>query len=358
MGSQACDRDLDGLNLAPEGSGRSAGPLELRAVPGTAPIRHSLVGISPKAYEHPADRAATAALASIPMMDRVVRKLIELGYERALRDSLLGNAIKIGPDQLPAVWETFEEAQRTLDMPERYDLYVTQMPFANAGAIGAGKPVVVVNSGLVALLDADELKAVLAHEVGHILSDHVLYRTALMILMSVGEAVRLPLLGSLPLMAVRSALLEWSRAAELSSDRAAALVVRDPLVVCRTLMTVAAGRPSRDLSLDAFMRQSIEYREHGDAFDRLSRFFRNLELTHALPVRRVQEVMQWVQGGDYDRIIGGDYRTRDQDVYARAEAGDAVDYYTERFRTILGEAGETVSSAGDRLGDWIRGGRE
>ena len=217
---------------------------------------------------------------------------------------------------------------------------------------------VVVNSGLVALLDADELKAVLAHEVGHILSDHVLYRTALMILMNVGEAVRLPLLGSLPLMAVRSALLEWSRAAELSSDRAAALVVRDPLVVCRTLMTVAAGRPSRDLSLDAFMRQSIEYREHGDAFDRLSRFFRNLELTHALPVRRVQEVMQWVQGGDYDRIIGGDYRTRDQDVDARAEAGDAVDYYTERFRTILGEAGDTVSSAGDRLSDWIRGGRE
>jgi hypothetical protein len=135
-------------------------------------------------------------------------------------------------------------------------------------------------------------------------------------------------------------------------------VVRDPLVVCRTLMTVAAGRPSRDLSLDAFMRQSIEYREHGDAFDRLSRFFRNLELTHALPVRRVQEVMQWVQGGDYDRIIGGDYRTRDQDVDARAEAGDAVDYYTERFRTILGEAGDTVSSAGDRLSDWIRGGRE
>ncbi|MBA2430249.1 MAG: hypothetical protein H0V55_11080, partial [Thermoleophilaceae bacterium] len=52
------------------------------------------------------------------------------------------------------------------------------------------------------------------------------------------------------------------------------------------------------------------------------------------------------------------YRTRDQDVDARAEAGDAVDYYTERFRTILGEAGDTVSSAGDRLSDWIRGGRE
>ena len=68
--------------------------------------------------------------------------------------------------------------------------------------------------------------------------------------------------------------------------------------------------------------------------------------------------MEWVQGGDYDRIIGGDYRTRDQDVDARAEAGDAVDYYTERFRAILGEAGDTVNTAGERLSDWIRGGKK
>lgn len=332
-------------------------PLQLvSTVAETSPIRHTLVGISPKAYEHPADRAATAALHAIPMMETVVRKLIEFGYERAFRDMLLGNAIKVGPDQLPDVWAAFDEAARTLDMPDRYDLYLTQMPFANAGAIGAGKPVVVVNSGLVALLDPDELKTVLAHEMGHILSDHVLYRTALMVLMALGEAVRLPLIGTLPLLAVRSALLEWSRAAELSCDRAATLVVRDPLVVCRTLMSIAAGRPSRDLSLDAFMRQSIEYRQSGDAFDRFARFFRNIQLTHALPVRRTQEVMEWVQTGAYDRIIGGEYRTRDQDVHARAEAGDATDHYTERFRTILGEAGETVSTAGDRLSGWMRGG--
>ena len=48
-------------------------------------------GISSKAYEHPADRAATAALKAVPMLDTVVRKLIEWGYERALRQSFLGN---------------------------------------------------------------------------------------------------------------------------------------------------------------------------------------------------------------------------------------------------------------------------
>ena len=113
-------------------------------MPGIAPIRHTLVNISPKAYEHPADRAATAALASIPMMDRVVRKLIEFGYERAFRDALLGNAIKVGPDQLPEVWESFQETQRTLDMPEQLRPLpdpdaVRQRRGARGGQAGGGR---------------------------------------------------------------------------------------------------------------------------------------------------------------------------------------------------------------------------
>jgi hypothetical protein len=43
----------------------------------TEVMPHRLQDISPKAYEHPADRAATAALQSIPMLDAVVRRLIE-----------------------------------------------------------------------------------------------------------------------------------------------------------------------------------------------------------------------------------------------------------------------------------------
>ena len=56
------------------------------------PEDQRLIEISPKAYEHPADRAATAALKTIPMLDQVVRKLIEYGYERALRQVFLGGS--------------------------------------------------------------------------------------------------------------------------------------------------------------------------------------------------------------------------------------------------------------------------
>ena len=68
------------------------------------PVPYGYKDISPKAYEHPADRAATAALQSIPMLDTVVRRLIEFQYERAFRQSFLASSVRLGPEQLPEVW--------------------------------------------------------------------------------------------------------------------------------------------------------------------------------------------------------------------------------------------------------------
>jgi len=315
---------------------------------------YRLTDISPKAYEHPADRAATAALASVPMLDQVVRKLIEFGYERALRQSYLGASVKLGPDQLPNVWAVYQRALHTLDMPDEYDLYITQQPIANAMAIGAEKPIIVMNSGLVNLLDEEELLAVLSHEIAHILSDHVLYRTGLEILLRLTTS-RLPLLAGLPLIAVRMALLEWSRAAELSCDRAAALVTRDPLVVCRTLMRLTAGSASDQLNLDAYLVQASEYREGGKGLDKLQRLWLELGVTHALPVRRVHEVMEWVRAGDFNRIVDGEYPRRGDPVIVGEEAAEAVTFYRERFSTAFRDAGENLASASDSLADWLRG---
>src|SRR6201996_372043 len=154
--------------------------------PHTLPEAQRLIDLSPKAYEHPADRAATAALKSIPMMDMVVRKLIEYGYERGFRQLLLGNAVRIGDDQLPEVWAAHRAALARLDITEIPDLYLVQMPIINAMAVGSGRPMVLLNSGTVNTMDEAELRTVLGHEAGHILSDHVMYMTALMILLSVG----------------------------------------------------------------------------------------------------------------------------------------------------------------------------
>jgi Zn-dependent protease with chaperone function len=325
------------------------------------PEDQRLKDISPKAYEHPADRAATAALQQIPMMDTVVRRLIEFG-ERSVFQQLMASAVRLGEDQMPEVYASHRAALARLDIDYVPDLYIVQWPIINAMAIGSKKPIVVLNSSTVNVMDEHELRTVLGHEAGHILSDHVLYQTALLILLQLGTRPlsALPFFAGLPLLAIRLALLEWFRAAELSCDRAATLVTRSPMTTCQTMMVMSAGAASRKLSLDAFVKQANEYVEWEPGWDKLMRFGRELTLTHPYPVRRVHELMKWVRSGEYDRV-SGEYVRRGTRADARQEAGDATEYYADKFRTIfkegsegVGKVGDKAGEAADKLSDWLK----
>jgi Zn-dependent protease with chaperone function len=310
--------------------------------------------ISPRAYQHPADRAATAALKQIPYRDQVVRKLIALGYERALRAASLGSAVRLGQEQLPGIWVLHRQVFNALDMERVPDLYLTQFPIANAFAIGTERPIVVLNSELVRILDDEGQRVVLAHEAAHIQSDHVLYRQALAILLMLGSSMRLPFLAGLPLLAIQLALLEWARAAELSCDRAAALVTRDPLAVCRAMMVIAAGEAAEDLNLDAFIAQGMEYSDAGSGLERLTKLLQDLRLTHPMPVRRVRMLLDWVREGEYDRMVRGDYLRRGEEPGAREEADAAGAFYGDRIGEAVQSAGSSVAEMGQQLGDWLK----
>ena len=313
-----------------------------------------LDGISPRAYQHPADRAATAALAKVPYLDEVVRRLVALGYERALRAASLGAAVRLGQEQLPGIWVLHREVFNALDMDHVPDLYLTQFPLANAYTIGTDRPIVLLNSELIRLLDDDGRRVVLAHEAAHVHSDHVLYRTALLILLAIGANARLPIVAGLPLLAIRMALLEWSRAAELSCDRAATLVTRDPQAVCRALMTISAGEAAEDLNLDAFIAQGMEYEEKGTGMERLTRLMQDLNVTHPMPVRRVRMLLDWVRVGDYDRMVGGDYLRRGEEPSPREEAEEAGVLYAGRISDAIQQAGSSINEVGQQLGDWLK----
>ena len=105
----------------------------------------------------------------------------------------------------------------------------------------------------------------------------------------------------------------------------------------------------------------MDYASWDDPSDRVRRFFNEIGQTHAYAVRRVSEVMRWVQSGEYDRIIRGEYRTRDQETDVREEAGDAMEFYAERFRAMFREAGDNITNLGNQVGgvaqqaaDWLR----
>ncbi len=310
--------------------------------------------ISAKAYEHPADRAATSALHAVPLLDKVIKRLIDLGHEKRLRQIILGNAVKLGPEQLEEVWRRYIQAATILDLPSVPDLYVYNRADVNAMTLGANKPIVVMNSSLVSGYTIDEVQTVLAHEAGHVLSEHYYYTTALVLLgQFLNGALPKSLLLGLPARGLYYALLEWARAAELSSDRAAALVRADPLDPCRVMMRLAGGALP-GMSFEAFLKQATEYHGEDDLFSRNARFWAELRMDHPFAVRRVKELVEWVQSGDYDRIRSGSYARRGQEPPPSAEFDAAVAAYRAKFSSFMERTAGDLQRLGRQLGDWLK----
>ncbi len=172
-----------------------------------------------------------------------------------------------------------------------------------------------------------------------------------MIVMSSGSAAGA--LAGLPLKAIYLVLLEWARAAELSSDRASALVVGDPRVTCQMLMRIAGGA-LEGMSLDAFLAQAARYAEEDDVLARWSRAWVEASLRHPFAVKRTRELMSWVGDGGYDLVRSGTYVHRGQEAPVTAEVQRAIVHYRERFFGILGTASGGVDRVLRQLEDWLR----
>src|SRR3954465_8452101 len=197
--------------------------------------------IAAVSWAHPADRAGLQTLRSIPGVDEIIRKVLGiLGGERGIRLLFQGNAISVGPGQFSKLWHLHPDVTTTFDWAQVPELYVSQTPFFNAGAYGIDAPFIVVHPAAIELLDDDELRVLLSHELGHVLSGHALYRTVAAVLAMVSLGV-LPVLAELVVLPVRLAFLEWSRKAELSADRAGLLGAQDIVAAQRLDMKMAGG---------------------------------------------------------------------------------------------------------------------
>jgi Zn-dependent protease with chaperone function len=318
--------------------------------------RRILTEISPQAWEHPADRAALNALRKIPGFDLALRKIFGMFGERAIRLAFKANAVRVSEKQYPWIYERTLRVCEIMDLKEIPEVYVSQTPLVNAGAVGMSDPFIVLNSSMLEVLDRDEVEAVVAHEVGHILSGHVLYRTLLLLIMRLAM-FRYPIAG-LALLPILWALLEWYRKSELSCDRAALLAVQDKEIVMSSLMKLAGGTRGEVLDLDEFIAQSEEYREGGDLLDSVYKVLNVIGATHPFSVVRVAELRDWIDSGAYDKIMTGEYPRRSDDDLKpyREDLAEAAKGYTDAAQEIFDEVDAAVDKLKTRFTDaWKRG---
>ncbi|HUG42133.1 MAG TPA: M48 family metallopeptidase [Longimicrobiales bacterium] len=309
-----------------------------------------LKDIGAESWEHPADRAALAALRRIPGFDEVLRRIFGFFGEKPVRLAFQANAVRVSEKQFGWVHAHYQDVLRTLDAPEHYPLFISQTPIVNAGAYGMDRPFIVLNSGAIRLLAEDEVVFLLGHELGHILSGHVLYRTMTVILLQLAN-IGYPIVG-LAARAVLLGLLEWSRKSELSADRAGLLTVQSPETALRTSMRLAGGATPEESDLNEFLQQADEYREGGDVADAVFKVLNLLGTTHPFHTLRAAELRDWVEAGEYDRIIRGEYHRRSEPRTPYAEdLRAATQSYREDAKEVFDQVAEGARDAARKVRD-------
>jgi len=328
----------------------------------TTPVRSraTLTDISSRAWEHPADAGALVALRKLKGFDTVLKAVNGLINERTVRLMLLGNAVRVDERQFPAIHRLLADVGRVLDAAELPELYVTNDPVVNAMTIGMDRPVIVLNSGLVDLMDEEELRFIVGHELGHALSGHAVYRTLLLRLMQIGGVLNSLPLGGLGIRLVLAALMEWSRKSELSADRAGLLATQDPATALRVHMKTASGGHLEDLDPASFLAQGAEYAEGGDLRDSVLKLMLVEQQSHPFAVVRAAEAKRWVDSGAYTAILAGDYPRRTDD--ATATMSEAAKAAARSYADSFARAGDALSTLVKELGgvlggvkDWLDG---
>ncbi len=270
--------------------------------------------LSHHAFQHPADSKALAVLKKVPLLPQISRKVSEVFSEGFMRMHFVSSAVRVGPNQYPSLYKQYLRMAEVLDVRKLPDLYIKTDDTINAYAMGQENYFIVVNTGIMELLTEDELLAIIGHELGHIKCDHMMYNTMANFLMAFGTGVLDSLffgLGKMATIGFQLALLEWSRKAEFSCDRAALLVTQDKDSVRNALGKLAGYTnvtPDK-LDIEELRKQADEYQEMGakSMFTKMVQIYLMLGNTHPYPVVRVDEISKWADSDEYARILDGDY---------------------------------------------------
>lgn len=266
--------------------------------------------LDPAAVMHPWDVQATRALARVPGLETLTKKVMEYGFERVFYLENIADNVRVTDKMFPRLYRMLRWGCKILGVAEP-ELYVTTDPVPNAYTYGHTRPFIVLSSGLVDMLDEQEQLFVLGHELGHIKYGHVLYTVLarnLSVMLDVIAKATLGL-GGLVGFALALPLFDWYRKAELSADRAGLLCVQDAEVPFRTLMKIAGG--SRDMYADMdrseFMKQVRAYEDADEStLNKMYKVFLTALRTHPFPIMRAKHLDEWIVGGGFRELTGID----------------------------------------------------
>lgn len=253
-------------------------------------------------FIHPEDAAALRQLESIPGFPALVKKVLSLGFEELQYGLNMATAIRLSPTQLPNLYNHLPPICKKLGIQEP-EFYLQMNPMPNAFTFGDTRIFITITSGLVEMMEGEELDAVIAHECGHIVCHHVLYHSIAQIIFS--GAASLGILGHLA-MPIQLALLYWSRKSELSCDRCGS-VITSPEVITRVMARLSGGPRSitQEINFEEWAGQADKYDEikNENLWNKSLQIYAIAKEDHPFAAVRVREILKWGQSPQYQNLM-------------------------------------------------------
>ncbi|HSP07722.1 MAG TPA: M48 family metallopeptidase [Acidobacteriota bacterium] len=275
--------------------------------------RTTFPGLDASSFMHPSDREAMKKLAKLPGMQPLLRRISGGYIERMYRMLNIAERVQVTPRQCPRIYNLFREACNTLDIKEIPEVFLSTAYIPNAMTFGIEKYSIVLLTGLVDLLNEDELLFVIGHELSHIKSNHMMYKTLLYLLTFVGIEIFgiFFKVAAITFFPIEMALRNWERKAEITCDRGGLLVVQNQEIAERALVKLAGY--SRTLASDIDMKEILKQADElknmdEETFVRAMKIYHNMFRSHPFPIIRIKELHNWSQSNQFQRILKGDYQ--------------------------------------------------
>lgn len=275
-------------------------------------------------YAYGADYLLRQKIKAIPGFYPLA-KAIANTYVPRIRQELNLHGLRVGPSQFTDVYEIVSDCATRfgIGIPT---IYIKNAPAeinAGAYALEDDDPLIEITSGLLERVTPGELRAVIGHECGHIHNNHGIYNIAAEIVLN---SLQIAIPGIQQIVALISAPLRWafmmwSRAGEVTCDRAGVIcsnTAEDDVTLQAKLMYGAALN-RQDVNIDAVLKQY-------DALRATPVRLLELESTHPLSVRRIFAIKEFL-GSEVLYSWRPEWKTPDMRLIGKQELDSRCEKY-------------------------------
>ena len=281
---------------------------------------------------------------------KLVEKIIaEANYEpeeNIWKNILEGHSFKVTEKMSPKLFELFQSVKRKLNYRKPIDFYITNSAELNAFALTRpdenDADIINLNSALVSMFDDDELRFVVGHEIGHLITRYA--RVVKLINFVFPEAEKMPII-------LAHKIELWQKVSELTADRFGYIASPSVEKCVSGFFKMASG-----LNTD---RIDFDYKAYIADNEKILEYFsqnRNI-FTHPVNPLRIKAITLFSESNLYEDFINEKEFTPDDKLNAEMDkliailqtiSSSPMDAYRKQF---LASAGLIMASVDKNINE-------